>query len=120
MELATPILISLFQNIPNEMRAYPNFVVWKFDQRGDGKITKIPFQVKAGRKASVIDPTHWSSFDDAMAIAHNYDGIGFVFSENDPFTGIDLDDTHGDTVALEHQKTIFQQFNSYSEISPSG
>lgn len=110
----------MFQNIPIEMRAYPNFVVWKFDQRPNGKITKIPYQVGNGQKASVIDPTHWSSFDDAMAAANKYDGIGFVFSDNDPFTGIDLDDTRGDAIALEHQKAIFQQFNSYSEISPSG
>lgn len=121
MELATPILqLSPLHNIPNEMRAYPNFVVWRFDRRVDGKLTKIPFQVRTGRKASVNDPTHWSSFDDAVAVAHNYDGIGFVFSDNDPFTGVDLDNTHGDIVALEHQKAIFQQLDSYSEISPSG
>lgn len=107
-------------NIPNEMLVYSNFVVWKFDQRIAGKLTKIPFQVKTGRKASVIDPTHWSSFDDAMVVAHNYDGIGFVFSEKDPFTGIDLDDTRGDANAFEHQKAIFHKFDSYSEVSPSG
>jgi hypothetical protein len=110
----------MFQKIPNEMRAYPNFLVWKGNQRADGKITKIPYQVRNGHKASVIDPAQWSSFEDAIAAAHNYDGIGFVFNENDPFTGIDLDDTRGDAVALERQKALFQQFDSYSEISPSG
>ncbi|MGE9010577.1 DUF3987 domain-containing protein [Leptospira interrogans] len=121
MELAKPILQpSPFHNIPNEMRAYANFVVWRFEQRADAKLTKIPYQVRTGGKASVNHPSHWSSFEDAIAVADNYDGIGFVFSENDPFTGIDLDDTHGDTAAIEHQKTIFQQFDSYSEFSPSG
>lgn len=121
MYRAAPILQpSSFQNIPNEMRAYSNFVVWKFGHCVGGKITKIPYQVRSGQKASVVDPSHWSSFDDALAVAHNYDGIGFVFSENDPFAGIDLDDTKGDAIALEYQKTIFSQFGSYSEISPSG
>jgi primase-polymerase (primpol)-like protein len=110
----------MFQNVPNEMRAYPNFIVWKFDQRADGRITKIPYQVRNGHKASVIDPTQWSSFEAAIAVAHNYDGIGFVFSEHDPYAGIDLDDTHGDAIAIERQKDIFRQFDSYSEISPSG
>jgi hypothetical protein len=121
MELAAPTLRPLpLHNIPNEMRAYPNFVVWKRDKLANGKTTKTPYQVRTGYKASVIDPTHWSSFNDAVNIAHNYDGIGFVFSENDPFSGIDLDDTHGDAIALEHQKAIVEQFDSYSEISPSG
>ena len=110
----------MFSNIPSDLKAYPNFVVWRFDQRANGTTTKIPFQPNTGIAASVIDPTHWSSFEDAIAVAHNYDGIGFVFSANDPFTGIDLDDTHGDEVAFEHQKAIFEQFDSYSEISPSG
>lgn len=111
---------SPFLNIPNETRAYPSFVVWKLNQLANGKTTKIPYQVRTGQKASVVDPTHWSSFEEAFAAVHNYDGIGFVFSENDPFTGIDLDDTHGDADALERQEALFQQFNSYSEISPSG
>jgi hypothetical protein len=111
---------SPYFNIPIEMRAYPNFVAWRYEQRIDGKMTKVPFQVRTGNRASVIDPSHWSSFDEAVAVAHNYDGIGFVFSSNTPYTGIDLDDVNGDAAALEYQKEIFRRLDSYSEVSPSG
>lgn len=109
-----------FHRIPNEMREYCNFVVWKSEARVDGKTTKVPYQAKNGQLASVANPSHWSSFDDAITAAEKYDGIGFVFSEDDPFAGIDLDDTAGDASALERQHKLFKEFNSYSELSPSG
>lgn len=113
---APPLLV----NIPDEMKQYLNFVAWRYGQRDSERRTKIPFQIRTGNKASVTDPNHWCSFDEAIAAAGLYDGIGFVFSENDPFTGIDLDDTRGDITALKQQIAIFQKMDSYSERSPSG
>ena len=49
-----------------------------------------------------------------------YAGIGFVLTENDPYSFIDLDDTKGDQTALDRQIKIFNEFNSYAERSPSG
>jgi len=45
--------------------------------------------------ASVQDPETWASFDAAVETAADDDpvaGIGFVFTEDDPFVGVDLDD----------------------------
>jgi putative DNA primase/helicase len=52
-----------------------------------------------------------------------YDGIGFVFSDADPFCGIDLDDCRnpetGEIVPWA-QEIICRVGDGYTEISPSG
>jgi hypothetical protein len=109
-----------YQNIPAEMKARRQWGCWRYEERGDGKPTKPPYQALNGQPADVTNPAHWCSFEEAIAAAPNYDGIGFVFTKNDPFTGIDLDNTKGDEQAFARQKEIECEFNSYSEISPSG
>lgn len=108
----------MLQNIPSELKAYKSFVLWKYEDRGGEKPTKVPYQVN-GHKANVINPEHWASFEDALAMLEHYDGLGFVLSDLDPFTFIDLDDTKGDNEQLEIQNRIYQLFGSYSELSPS-
>ena len=47
-----------------------------------------------GYRASVTNPEHWSTFDFAMKMAQRpgfCDGIGFVFTAQDPYAGLDLD-----------------------------
>jgi len=53
---------------------------------------------------------------------HGYEGIGFVFTRDDPFCGVDLDHCRdSETGALEPwAKDIVQELDSYTEISPSG
>src|SRR5690606_34903108 len=53
-------------------------------------------------------------------IEGRFDGLGFVLSDNDPFAVIDLDDPEEDAKTAELQKQIFETFQTYSEISPSG
>ncbi|MEG8039204.1 AAA family ATPase [Sphingomonas sp. LR60] len=43
-----------------------------------------------------------------------------MFGDDDPYTGIDLDDTHGDPEANRLQEKICREFDSYTEVSPSG
>lgn len=81
-----------FLKIPTELKKYSNWVLWKFELR-NGHKTKVPYQIN-GRKADVSNPATWSEFSlvvDAFQQG-SWDGIGFVFSENDPFVGVDLDD----------------------------
>lgn len=123
----------MFQNIPEEMRRYNQFIVWKLeDVEGAHKPTKVPYSPRTGKLASVSDASTWSTFDEAVNASFNgYNGIGFVFTRHDPFTGIDLDDpyekhpdgsfVHADPDAImERQKKIHATFASYSEYSPSG
>ncbi len=84
-----PILVG---NIPGELKDMRQWVGWEYETRG-GKLTKIPKDPKTGANASSTDPDTWASIQEALIAmeAYGFDGIGFVFSESDPFTGIDLD-----------------------------
>ena len=49
------------------------------------------------------------------------DGVGFVFSETDPYAGVDLDDCMGQENELgPTAQAIVKDFDTYTEISPSG
>lgn len=111
-----------FNNIPHEMRIYPQWVVWRYEDTDSKKPTKVPYSAKTGHLASVTDPNTWAGFDECVNAMSSgwYAGIGFVLTENDPYSFIDLDDTKGDQTALDRQIKIFNEFNSYAERSPSG
>lgn len=102
----------------------PQWLCWKYEER-DGKPTKVPIHPRTGQKASSTDPSTWTSFDDAVAACRRYttlEGIGFVFTPDDPFCGIDLDDCR-DPSAGELKpwgKRWVDALNSYTEVSPSG
>ena len=110
----------MFNNIPSEMKSYPQWLVYKLVPKENGKSDKIPLNAKTGFPASVTNPNDWCSFEDAVAAKANADGVGFVFTDADPFTGIDLDDTGGDAEAFARQAKIYEACDSYSELSPSG
>jgi hypothetical protein len=111
-----------FENIPIELRQLPQWVCWRFEDRGGEKPTKVPYNPRNNHQASVIDPNHWATFDEACKAVQAgwFDGIGFVFTDNDPFAFVDLDDTKGDAALYERQQQIYKDFDSYSEVSPSG
>src|SRR4051812_40487904 len=108
-----------YLNIPEELRLIHSWCLWRYEDTGGKKPTKVPYQPN-GELMSVTNPQTWHSFFDCIAVADSYSGIGFIFSDNDPYTFIDLDDPTGDPLALERQLNIFRQFDSYSEASPSG
>lgn len=85
----------------------------------------MPFTPNTGTQASSTNPKTWGTFVVAVCFCEmqpNLSGIGFVFSAEDPFTGIDLDKCR-DSETGEIQSwalDIVRRFNSYAEISPSG
>lgn len=109
-----------FQNIPKELQLLPQWLVWQLEDIGASKPTKIPYNPKTGHLASVSESNSWSTFEHAVEVSKNYSGIGFVFTDEDPYCFIDLDDTLGDVTAYDRQIKIYREFNSYSEVSPSG
>jgi primase/DNA polymerase family protein/uncharacterized protein DUF3987 len=114
----------MFANIPIEMHDYRQWIVWRYEKREGAKDTKVPYSPVTQRKASVTNPDDWSTYAEAVAAFEagqgELSGIGFVLTNNDPFAFIDLDDTHGDAEAYERQIKVFREFDSYSELSPSG
>jgi putative DNA primase/helicase len=115
--------VELLDNIPDELRRRPQWLVWKLEER-DGKPTKVPYIAGGVGKASSTDSETWRSFDEAVAALKTgrYDGIGFVFCTGEPYAGVDLDDCRNpETGELEEWAArIVQDFAGYTEVSPSG
>lgn len=109
--------------VPEALRERPQWVGWKYAWRG-GKWTKVPINPRTGNAADSTDPSTWGTFEESVAAWRNgepYAGIGFVFTAGDEFAGIDLDDCIGDGDQLvPAAREIVDQFNSYTEVSPSG
>jgi primase-polymerase (primpol)-like protein len=105
----------------SELTPYPQFVVWKYTME-QGKLKKRPFNPKTHLPARTNDSTTWARVESSLkALAtRRYNGIGFVFSETDPFTGIDLDAcvAKDGTIAPWAQE-IITTLSSYTEYSPS-
>ena len=109
-------------NFPPELRSLNQWVVWKLIQRpGEKKPTKVPYATD-GAKAESDNPATWASFDAASAafMAGDYNGLGYMFSEFDPYAGVDFDGC----VAGEHVdpkvNLWLHNLDSYSELSQSG
>lgn len=115
-------LVANLLRVPEELRALPQWVVWRREESRE-RIAKVPYEAVTGRRASVADAGTWSSFEVAMqALASGaYDGVGFVFCESDPYTGVDLDHCRDpETGELERwAQDIVDALGGYVEVSPS-
>ena len=109
--------------IPETLRERDQWVCWREEER-DGKPTKIPVTPGGGGFASSTEAQTWASFEAALQYTEteHADGVGLVFTDDDPIVGVDLDDCRDpetddvDDAALD----IIARFDSYTEISPSG
>ena len=118
-----------FDAIPVELRARRQWVLWRAIDN-NGVITKPPFQPNnPAYMADVNSPSDWGSFEDAVRVYSNnpslFSGIGFVFSEDDEYFGLDIDDeAKVKPQFLETRKRfvsqIMSQVDTYTEVSPSG
>ena len=113
-----------FEVIPDELKKLDQWVLWRYETRDDAP-TKIPYNSKNQQRASTTDSRTWSGFSTVCDLItqhpSTYAGIGFVFSADDPYVGIDFDDCLEDgklkSWAHELVKLVFP---TYTEISPSG
>ncbi len=108
--------------IPVELRERPQWVLWRFEER-DGKATKAPHRASdPSSRASATDPATWAPFEVAAEAASLADGLGYVFAEDDPYCGVDLDACRDpETGSLSPEAGgIVAALDSYSEASPSG
>ena len=108
-------LEGLVSNIPEELRRRTQWVVHK---------EKIPYIAGGVGRASSTDSLTWRTLGEAVQALRTgrYDGIGFVFSSDDPYVGVDLDQCrHPETGELEEWAAkIVQDLDGYAEVSPSG
>jgi hypothetical protein len=110
--------------IPAELKARRQWVGWKEELR-NGKPTKPPYSAVTGGLASHSSPATWASFDEVAAFEQRHaaiDGVGFVFTGDDEYAGVDLDkcrDPATGEIAAWGQ-AIIDRLNSYTETSPTG
>jgi primase-polymerase (primpol)-like protein len=107
--------------IPEELKQRNQWVLWRLEERND-KTTKIPYTTKR-KHASSTDAETWTSFDSAFDFYKGsngyFNGIGYVFSSDDPFTGIDLDKCISEGNLTDEAKAIVKELSSYTERSQS-
>ncbi|PGE86640.1 DNA primase [Bacillus pseudomycoides] len=109
-----------FNEIPAELKALPQWILWRFETRNN-KPTKVPCQVD-GEMAQANNRSTWSTFATAVKfyLEGDYDGIGFVFSRQDNYIGIDIDKCVVDEKTNAFATEIIDTLDSYTEFSPSG
>jgi hypothetical protein len=127
----------MYSNIPLELRELNQWVCWRLEFEAPMlKPTKVPYTPRPNcGMANVMKPETWGTFEQATGAPLNcvepakpgtpvsqtgFTGIGFVFTKNDPYAGVDCDDCKGDADIYEFQREIYNRCNSYAEYSPSG
>ncbi|MCS3758274.1 phage/plasmid primase, P4 family [Salinibacter ruber] len=109
-----------FDSIPDALQKRDQWILWSTETR-DGDPTKAPKQ-PGGAYASSTDSDTWVPFPDARDAyaSGDFDGIGFVFDEEDPFVGVDLDGCVDGTDLTGGAWDVVKRLDSYTEGSPSG
>lgn len=111
--------------IPAGFAAYRQFILWRLEP-GSPKAVKVPVNPRApAYPANAHDASIWLSADEATALAQRMGpgyGVGFVFTEHDPFWFIDIDgalDAQGVWSPVAQQ--LVQVFDGFAiEVSQSG
>ena len=108
--------------VPPELLEYKQWVLWRKTEV-NGRITKVPISPWSGKAAACDKPQTWSTYRHVLYALRRFpcDGIGFVFTDADPFCGIDLDNCRAvnGTITPDALEMI-RRFGSYTELSPSG
>ena len=114
-----------YNDIHEELRALPNWVAWRPEQRVDKHgivhTTKVPYNARTQKLAKSNDRTTWSDFGTAAEALKRrdcgYAGLGFCLVK--PYVGVDLDGCRQNGNYEPWAQEIIQELDSYSELSPS-
>ena len=116
-------------NIPDELKHREQFVCWRYARSGVGatrRWCKQPISPIDGKFAKTTAPNSWTDFGTALTKfqrnSSRLAGIGYVFTDDDPFVGIDLDHCRDPEIGnlTAWASTLVSEFDSYTEVSPSG
>ena len=119
--LSAATIVSDFA-VPDDLAELDQWVLWRYEA-GKGRPTKVPVQ-PSGQRASSINPRTWVSYGTALDAwrrnPREFAGIGFVFSVDDPFAGIDFDRCIDDGQLKAWVLPIITALaDTYMEVSPS-
>jgi putative DNA primase/helicase len=113
------------ENAPEGLRRLDQWMGTRFESRPDGKLDKPPYRVRHGLPAVKMDKTNpeaWANFGEAEEALHAglVDAIGFVFSDNDPFGCIDLDECFTEVGEVDGwARRYIEALPTYWEVSVS-
>lgn len=111
------------ENIPEELKDSPSWVLWKKEAKPDGKIGKVPYQPN-GQRAKSDDHSTWVKMDTALMAYQEiggYDGICWMMPiEPGEIVFIDIDHCIKDGIIEPWAQAVVDRFNSYTEKSQSG
>lgn len=114
-----------FHRIPKELKRRNQWVGWQWGDENPvtGKQKKMPINPSSGRAASVTDPGTWGSFSFVLKAYRKFQlcGIGFVFTDSDPYVGTDLDECFDESIGEPEPWAwqLIRHFATYTEVSPS-
>lgn len=116
----------MYEQIPQEIKALPNWICWDaVPDEKRGKIKKVPINALTGGGAMSNNPSTWCDFDTAVRASEKHSGIGFMFG-GCPYFGVDIDGKEEELEAYQRGENgnIISEFistlQSYTEISQSG
>lgn len=111
-----------------ELQTLAQWVCWYVKREGE-RSTKPPINPRISparsldeRLASPTNPQTWGTYEQALRMSRYYAGIGFMFTESDPYCGVDLDKCRNAETGdiAKWAMNVVSLFGSYTEISPSG
>ena len=105
--------------ILTELLPYCQWVVWRYSLF-KGQWKKPPFNPANGRAAKTNDRKTWGTFSQALYRLETgkYHGIGFVFSDEDQFTGTALDKAvNEDGTIAEWAQLYVDALDAYTEYT---
>ncbi len=114
--MVTAVAPSAAISIPDDLVELRQWVAAAADKR--------PINPRTGRNASPKEARTWGTFAEARARAESdgHPDVGFVFTADDPFVGIDLDKCRDPSTGLIQPwaEQIVREVDSYAEVSRSG
>jgi len=116
-----------FSNIPEELCDLSQWYLWRYKIE-EGKKKKPPCDFggtlirewETGKycKTLVDRIEEWKK--NKQIASSKIEGVGILFTEDDPYFGIDVDDCFEEDGSLKGGFQWILDFNTYTEISPSG
>lgn len=127
-----PVALSIkLDHIPEGLKDIKRWVLWRYvrKNKNNGEIywAKLPVQAN-GSSAKTNDPQTWTSYEQAIQALQNaphgvdFDGLGFIFVNDDDLVGVDLDDCIDANTGEYSQNAneLLAKCDGYAEVSPSG
>jgi hypothetical protein len=111
--------------IPEELKRLRQWMAWrKGETKANGRFDKPPVSLRGSFDGSTNNPSDWGTFEEALAFAEQHDlpGVEFVFTPDDPYCGVDLDNCRNpESEGIAGWAwEIIRELDSYTEVSPSG